>query len=604
MLVRGTILALLLASGFFRLASAQQLVPPYIGRRPAPVTLPMIRMGMPVAPTKIMVETPLVTGRMIVKLNQNSTAALIQQVSRVLGVTVVGKLKPGPYLLVKPIARKGFVALAEVNLPIEYIEPEVRMALLPIVQRYRLPEKLPLPLSKALDARETPNDPYLRFQWGFADGLYGVGLPTVRALTQGTGIICAILDTGVRQTSTDLTGTKFMSGLNVIANNTNTNDDNGHGTHVCGTIAQTTNNLRGCAGLAPGSTILPVKVLDKAGRGSNYSIGVGIRYAVDKGARVLNLSIGGVGSQTLKDAIEYARQKGAVICAAAGNSGKRGITYPAAYPQTISVGATTARGARASFSQYGPGLTLTAPGSQILQQTFGQSNQQSGYFYFSGTSMATPHVSGAATAILSINPNLSMEQVRALLTSTARDLGAPGWDESFGAGLLNAAGACQQAKQGAPPGLPTPPTPPAPGPLPTPVPPPVTPPVIDPGTETIAAEVLSLFNAARVQAGLTAVVIHPQLTAAAIAHAADMRKRQMMSHTGGDGSNPGARLTRAGYPWRTYGEIVAMGYPTPAAVTQAWMNSPGHKAIILGSQYREVGIAQDGAYWCAVWAAR
>lgn len=560
---------------------------------------------------------------MIIKLQVQPTQALIQQVSRVLGVRVIGNIKKGPYLLVRQVPKKGLVALSETNIPVEYIEPEVRMLLLPIVEKAPLPAPDTRELPRALDARSVPNDPYFRYQWGMQDGLFGIGLPTARARTRGAGIIVAILDTGIRQTASDLLQTKFMTGLNVIANNALTADDNGHGTHVCGTIAQSTDNNLGTAGVAPACTILPVKVLNAKGQGSNYSIGVGIRYAVDKGARVINMSIGGVGSQTLKDAIDYAYERNVIICAAAGNSGIRGLTFPAAYPRTLSVGATTSTGVRASFSQYGTGLTLVAPGSRILQQTFGVANNQSGYYYFSGTSMATPHVAGACAAILALNPAMTNDSVRSLLMSSARDLGGKGYDEQYGAGLLDLAAACERAG-GNPPGLPVTPIPPTPGPHPTPVPPvvppadpPLVPPVIvipevpplAPNTEDerIAVELLSLFNGERAKAGLPAVARHAQLDSAALAHARDMRARSNLSHTGSDDSSPEDRITRAGYSWKpngTWGEIIAAGQPTPAAVMVSWMNSPGHKAIILGAQFTEVGIAKQGVYWCAVFGRR
>lgn len=577
--------------------------------------LPMEKKTAAVVPIPDVIEKPILTGRMIIKLSEPNSARIMAQVERVLSVKVIGPVGKGPYLLVRPTSNKGFVALAETNLPIEWIEAESRMALLPIVERREI-APLPVPkLPKALDARAVPNDPYWRYQWGMQDGLYGVGLPTARALSQGKGVIVAVLDTGVRQSLTDLAGTKFMSGLNTITGTTNTIDDNGHGTHVTGTIAQTTDNFMGCAGLASAATILPVKVLNKAGQGTNYTIAAGIRYAVDKGARVLNMSIGGAGSQTIRDAIDYAHNRGVVLCAAAGNSGRRGLTFPAGYPHTIAIGAATGNGRRASYSQWGPGLTLVAPGAQILQQTFGQSTGKSGYFYLSGTSMATPHVTAACALVLSINPKLSADAVRALLQETARDLGVSGPDETFGSGLLNAGAACQKALTDAPPGMPPVPVPtptptpvPEPTPVPTPTPPPtptpVPTPVPDPVPGDSISQVLALHNQERAKVGLPALLVHTALRQAARLHAVDMEGREEMSHYGADGSDPGVRITRQGYVWRTYGENIAAGQTTAEQVMRAWMSSPGHKDNILRASFKEIGIGRSGNYWTVNFGAR
>lgn len=602
---------------------------PATGRREVPPGLPLptfgrtpmapLPKGLRVAPTPNRVETPVFTGRLIIKLRERPSRLLSLQITRALGVTIVGRPRTGPYLLVTPNKKRAFAVLQDLSLPIVYIEPEVRMLLLPIVDRKRLIPAPAIPPARALDARSVPNDPYFRYQWGFQDGLFGVGLPTARALSQGAGIVVAILDTGVRQTVSDLARTKFLPGWNAVANTSNTVDDNGHGTHVAGTIAQSTNNGLGVAGLAPGATILPVKVLDRNGSGSNLTIAEGIRYAVLKGARVINMSIGGVTSRTLADAIDYAHAHNVIVCAAAGNGGGRGLTFPAAYPTTISVGATTPSGARASFSQYGPGLCLVAPGSQILQQTFGQSNGVTGFFYFSGTSMATPHVTAACADVLALAPSLSADQVRAVLMATARDLGAPGRDEFFGAGLLNAGAACQRVASGGPVPAPAPPPVPVPAPTPTPTPTPTPEPVPTPEpipTPTpapqpsgIAEQVLALFNAERARNNVAPVALESRLTAAAAAHCKEMASRGVLDHTGLNGSNPGQRMTLAGYPWTTWGECIAWGQPDASSVVQAWINSPGHHAIMISPSYTEIGVgmersASGSPYWTADFGRR
>lgn len=554
------------------------------------------------------------TGRYIIRLKETPPPPrLLRIADRLEGTAqVAAGGKRSPYLLVRPKKPHVFILPTPLKSLVAYIEPEVVMyAQSPGMGSEGGPSRLAAarigrPASgsreqvpraaETLGAPRIPNDPQFAYQWGLADSGFGIHLPTARRYTLGAGVMVGIVDSGVRTDLPDLAGTSFLPSYNALLTKLDGADDNGHGSHVCGTIAQTTDNRLGCAGIAPAARILPVKALDANGKGSNFTIGVGIRYAVDKGCSVINLSIGGVASQTLKDAIQYAHGRNVLVVAAAGNAGNGALTYPARYPETLSVGAIESAGHRASFSQYGQGLSLVAPGEEILQQTFSRQTGKPGYYYYSGTSMATPMVTGVAALVKSLRPSLTCLEVKALLQATCTDLGPRGYDVEYGAGLLNAAQACARAAGG---DIPAPPAP-TPTPIP-PVPPTTVPP---PEQDTLLQETLKLFNEARSQAGLPAVALEPRLTAAAVAHARDMRTRGVMSHTGGDGSNPGERISRAGYPWRTYGEIIAQGQPTPSVVTSAWMNSPGHRAIILGQQFTEVGIAKDGAYWAACWGAR
>ena len=318
----------------------------------------------------------------------------------------------------------------------------------------------------------TPNDPYFStYQWNLYDyGMlsngyasnYGIQAVSAWNITKGAGVKVAIIDTGIAyedygtyKLAPDLANTNFdkINAYDFVNNDNHANDDNGHGTHVCGTIAQSTNNNTGCAGIAYEATILPIKVLDSSGSGTYDAIANGITWAADHGARVINMSLGGSkGSTTLYNAIKYAYNKGVVIVCASGNDGKSTVSYPAAYTECIAVGATRFDGTRVKYSNYGTALDIVAPGGDtsvdqnkdnygdgILQQTFASGNPAGfGYYFYQGTSMATPHVAGVAALVLSAHSTFTNEQVRTAIQSTAKDLGTKGWDKYYGYGLVNA----------------------------------------------------------------------------------------------------------------------------------------------------------------------
>jgi len=321
-------------------------------------------------------------------------------------------------------------------------------------------------LAHALD---TPNDTYFfPYQWNFYDAgvpsngvpsWYGVQGQSAWNLSTGSNVTVAIVDTGVAYENygnfliaPDLAGATFVAPRNYVNNTTHANDDNGHGTHVCGTVRQTTNNALGCAGLARNVRIMPVKVLNSAGSGTHSWIANGIRWAADNGAFAINLSLGSSsGSSTLSSAVNYAWGKGCVLAAATGNSGAARISYPARYTNCIAVGATRFDGSRSYYSQYGTGIDIVAPGGDvtvdqngdgygdgILQQTFQGSPTSFAYYFFQGTSMATPHVAAAAALVKAYRPAYTNTQVRNALQNSAYDLGAAGYDTQFGYGLLDA----------------------------------------------------------------------------------------------------------------------------------------------------------------------
>jgi serine protease len=282
-----------------------------------------------------------------------------------------------------------------------------------------------------------PNDPYYSlYQWN----MKRLNVEQAWDYSNGQGVIIAVVDTGVRQSLEDLQGQNFVRGYDFVNSDDDPTDDQGHGSHVAGTIAQATNNGVGVAGVAFGASIMPVKVLDSKGSGTYTQIIDGIDFAVDNGAHIINLSLGGSsGDPLLEAAVNDAWARGVVVVCAAGNDGDDGLHYPSAYENAISVSATTREDTLASYSNYGATVDISAPGGDgdylILQNTFDRRSE--GYFYYAGTSMATPHVAGAAALLKSFAPQLSNVEIRAYLENYAEDLGSPGWDQSFGHGLVD-----------------------------------------------------------------------------------------------------------------------------------------------------------------------
>ncbi len=311
-------------------------------------------------------------------------------------------------------------------------------------------------------------DPLAQFQ----RHLPAIRAPQARAISDGTGATVAVIDTGVaqpdatgRSKAPDLAGTAFVPGWDFVQDDAIPQDENGHGTHVISTIAATTGNGYGVAGVAPGTTIMPLRVLDAAGRGEDWHVAAALRWAVDKGANVANLSIGSAfASPVLLDAVAYARSKGVTVVAASGNDGKGVISWPAAAPSVIAVGAVQFDGRRASYSNFGPNLDLVAPGGDlnldqdgdgrpdgILQESLDpEDTRRFCWCYLAGTSMAAPQVSAVAAMLVGLDITAPAE-IERILVASAWDLGRPGRDDEYGNGILDARAAVLHATGQAPP---------------------------------------------------------------------------------------------------------------------------------------------------------
>ena len=348
---------------------------------------------------------------------------------------------------------------------------------------------------------ETPDDTNFPSQWDMQDSAGGLRVEPAWDLApnKGNGVVVAVIDTGVDYESftrpaqgglpamtfargPDFAGTSFVAPRDFVYDDTHANDDHGHGSHVAGTIAQATDNGFGVVGVAERATIMPIKVLDYTGAGMDADLVEAIYYAVDNGADVISMSLGFTGTGApdgsgnvcteivgLGAALDYAYAHGVTVVAASGNE-SAGVSCPAAYPTVIAVGASTYAAAVASYSNTGEALDVVAPGGDpnadlngdgfsdgVLQESYctpssfiiltavlGHTAAQFNAFcdvFMSGTSMATPHVSGVVALLKGEQPSLTPDQVRSIIEGTARDGGAPGWDPSFGYGIVDAAAA-------------------------------------------------------------------------------------------------------------------------------------------------------------------
>ncbi len=278
------------------------------------------------------------------------------------------------------------------------------------------------------------NDPYViaGSEWH----LEKIQAPQAWNITCGASdVAIAVLDSGINAAHPDLIG-RTLPGYDFVWGDNNPADDFGHGTAVAGVIAASGNNSIGVAGVAFGSRILPVKVMDASGFAAYSTLAQGMRYAADQGVRVINISIAGSApSSTLQDAVNYAWSNNVVIVAAGGNNGNSTPQYPAACEHVLAVSATLADDSITGFSSYGSHIALAAPGDAIWTTT---RDLTTGYWAWTGTSFASPIVAGVAALMASAKPSISNGQIVYLLKQTAEDLGATGFDPHFGFGRVNA----------------------------------------------------------------------------------------------------------------------------------------------------------------------
>jgi serine protease len=329
----------------------------------------------------------------------------------------------------------------------------------------------PAPADAVLDApihafdwpAGAPDDPY----FGNQVDLSAIAVPPAWLRTTGApSVVVAVLDTGIDATHPEFAG-RLVPGFNALTGVADpagdlspTNDDEGHGTHVSGTVAAAANNAQGIAGIAPNVSIMPVKILDSTGTGDFRDMATGMNWAIAQGARIITMSLGGTldpaGVAILQPTFDAAYAAGAVVVAASGNDGATLDQYPCNFVHVICVGSSTRDGSAVStFSTRTSAVALVAPGESIISTLPGGR-----YGYGTGTSMATPHVTGAVALMRSIAPSISVDQVFADLTGAARPLVPGGRNPDSGYGLLQVGPALDLAA-----GIPATPTP---SPTPTP----------------------------------------------------------------------------------------------------------------------------------------
>jgi thermitase len=316
-------------------------------------------------------------------------------------------------------------------------------------------------VNRILRTQATPNDPMFGDEYGLnntgqtggtsdadIDAPEGWDAAGLGSFPNSGGVKVGIVDTGIDQTHPDLAGktvgcaTSYNTGVTIV--NGICADDNGHGSHVSGTISANTNNGQGVSGVAFNSPIVMCKALaTAAGTGLTSDIANCINWVSKQGVKVISMSLGGGDSATLKTAVQnaYNNGNGVLLVAAAGNDGDSTLNYPAAYPEVVSVAATDNKDQRASFSNANSDVEVAAPGVDV------ESTYTGGlYMTLSGTSMATPHVAGVAAIIADLNAGATASTLRSKLDAAVDDLGPAGRDSTFGFGRVNlckaAGGSC------------------------------------------------------------------------------------------------------------------------------------------------------------------
>lgn len=352
------------------------------------------------------------SSRLIVKLKEGKKLSAVQPKMKSYGIQSIDKLK------MKPSALSNIYVVETNSNTADYKGSAAKLAKLPEVEFVE-------PVQEYHSLTADSQSPY---QWSLKnDGRDGgkegadVQYEQLQELLKDKQLddtVIAVVDTGVDHTLADLKGTVLADqGYNYVANNKDAMDDNGHGTHVSGIIAAKADNHYSMAGINNHAKILPIKVLDAGGMGDTESISFGIIYAVDQGAKVINLSLGGPYSRTIEYALKYANEHGVTVVAATGNDGFEEVSYPASSKYVTAVGATNRMDIVSDYSNFGRGIDLVAPGTDIPSLT-----PDGNVTYMTGTSMAAPHVAAVAGLILSYNPDLTPKKVENILTISAQDI--------------------------------------------------------------------------------------------------------------------------------------------------------------------------------------
>ena len=269
-----------------------------------------------------------------------------------------------------------------------------------------------------------------------------INLEEAWSITNGSkDVFVAVMDTGIdhnHESLKNLVAKNLGKNFSSSGGESDTMDRHGHGTHVAGIIA----SYNKVSGVARQTRLIPVKVMSDEGSGSQFGIIKGIYYAVDQGADVINMSIGSTNSNTSYEAAtDFATENGVIVVGAAGNSGQNQLLYPAGYDSVIAVGSVDRYENRSSFSNYGKGLDLMAPGSTVYSTTPGNT-----YARYSGTSMAAPHISGVVALMKAVKPEITTDEVRSVLKNTARKTQNHSTSE-YGSGVVNAFRAVEETAE-------------------------------------------------------------------------------------------------------------------------------------------------------------
>ncbi len=317
---------------------------------------------------------------------------------------------------------------------------------------------------KAIDT--VPNDTLWGDQWGPAK----INGPAAWDTQTGDpSVLIAVVDTGINYNHPDLAANYVPGGLDHVNDDADPNDDHSHGSHVAGTIAAVTNNSQGVAGMCWDCGLVAEKVLSQFGSGSSFDVAQGILHAGhDLGVDIINMSLGGGFSLTIENAVDHVYNNHQVLVVSAcgnGGAGPSDCSFPAAHTNSMAISCSTQTDGLCSFSQRGPSVDVSAPGSGIVSTVLG-----SGYAFFSGTSMSTPHVAGVAALAKSENPGIGVDELWGLLQLTAADVVSTNsdvWEPTHGFGRVDAGAAVVSASSPPAGRLPKPDAEPTPTPTPS-----------------------------------------------------------------------------------------------------------------------------------------